>query len=131
MIYQLSTIGIVITLCLLKLKWKGKFFIFACVVYLCGGIWINQNYQGKGYGIEGFSRKIQFAFNELNIRKLENGYFKGNEGSWEMQEKLGYKKEGLRRKKYICLATGKEEDEILTGLFKEEWLKVKEKILEE
>lgn len=39
-----------------------------------------------------------------------------------MQESFGYKKEGLRRRKYICMATGKVEDEYLTGLLKEEWI---------
>ena len=88
-----------------------------------GGIWINQKYWGKGYGKEAFGKRIEFAFNDLNLRKLENGYFKGNERSFRMQESFGYKKEGIRRKKFICMATGKEEDEYLTGLLKEEWIK--------
>ena len=88
-----------------------------------GGIWISQKYWGKGYGKEAFGKRIEFAFANLNLRKLENGYFAGNEKSFKMQESFGYKKEGIRRKKYICMATGKVEDEYLTGLLKEEWIR--------
>lgn len=88
-----------------------------------GGIWISQKYWGKGYGQEAFGKRIEFAFECLNLRKLENGYFEGNEKSFRMQEHFGYKKEGIRRKKFVCMATGKIEDECLTGLLKEEWIR--------
>ena len=39
-----------------------------------------------------------------------------------MQEKFGYKKEGVRRQKYIPLSTGKITDEVVTGLLKDEWI---------
>lgn len=88
-----------------------------------GGIWINEKYHGKGYGTEAWGARIKFAFEVLGLRRLENGYFKGNIASWKMQEKFGYKNEGIRRKKFISLATGKIEDEYITGLLKEEWIK--------
>lgn len=43
-----------------------------------------------------------------------------------MQEKLGYKYEGIRRKKYLCLATNEYVDECITGLLKEEFIEWKE-----
>ncbi len=88
-----------------------------------GGIWLNENYQGKGYGTEAFKMKIEFGFEKFELRKMENGYFPGNEPSKHMQEKLGYKKEGIRRKHFLCLATGEYVDEVVTGLFKEEFLR--------
>jgi len=54
---------------------------------------------------------------------LENGYFKENEKSHKMQVRFGYKDEGIRRKKFISQATGNYEDEYITGLLKEEWIK--------
>ena len=39
-----------------------------------------------------------------------------------MQEKIGYKYEGLRRKKFLCLATNEYVDECITGLLKEEFV---------
>ena len=41
----------------------------------------------------------------------------------KMQEKLGYKKEGIRRKAMFCKADNEFKDEVITGLLKEEWLK--------
>lgn len=90
-----------------------------------GGIWINEKYHGKGYGTEAWGARIRYAFNEMGLRRLENGYFEGNESSFKMQEKFGYKNEGIRRKKFISMATGKVEDEYITGLLKEEWIDYK------
>ena len=57
-----------------------------------GGIWIANHHQGRGYGREAFEAKIRFAFRELGLTKLVNGYFDGNENSWAMQRKLGYRR---------------------------------------
>lgn len=90
-----------------------------------GGIWINEKYHGKGYGTEAWGARIKFAFEKLGLRRLENGYFKDNIASFKMQEKFGYKNEGIRRKKFISQATGNVEDEYITGLLKEEWMDYK------
>lgn len=88
-----------------------------------GGIWINEKYQGFGYGTEAFGARIKYAFETLGLRRLENGYFKENEKSHKMQLRFGYKDEGIRRKKFVSKATGKIEDEYITGLLIEEWIK--------
>ena len=87
-----------------------------------GGIWINENYQGYGYGSEAFGARIKYAFEVLGLRRLENGYFKENEKSHKMQLRFGYKDEGIRRKRFVSKATGKIEDEYITGLLKDEWI---------
>ncbi|MGC4045728.1 MAG: GNAT family protein [Armatimonas sp.] len=86
-----------------------------------GGIWINAKYQGMGYGKEAFGEKIRFAFESLNLRRLENGFFKGNDTSFAMQEQFGYKCEGERRQGFRCMADGEFKDECITGLLREEW----------
>ena len=88
-----------------------------------GGIWLNEKYQGHGYGSEAWGARIKYAFEVLGLRRLENGYFEGNERSWNMQKKFGYKQEGMRREKYIPLSTGKVTNEYVTGLLKSEWIK--------
>ena len=90
-----------------------------------GGIWISEKYQGFGYGTEAFSARIKYAFEVLGLRRLDNGYFKENEKSHKMQLSLGYKDEGIRRKCFVSKATGKIEDEYLTGLLKEEFIEYK------
>lgn len=88
-----------------------------------GGIWISEKYWGKGYGTEAFGARIKYAFEVLGLRRLENGYFKENEKSHKMQLRFGYKDEGIRRQKYVSRASGKIEDEYITGLLKDEWIK--------
>jgi len=87
-----------------------------------GGIWLNENYQRNGYGIEAFSCRIKYCFEVLGLRRIENGYFPNNEKSRKMQLKLGYKDEGIRRKRFLCLATNEYVDECVTGLLKEEFV---------
>ncbi len=88
-----------------------------------GGIWINEKYQGQGYGSEAFGARIKYAFEVLGLRRLENGYFKDNVRSRDMQLRFGFKNEGIRREKFVSKATGNLEDEYITGLLKEEWIK--------
>ena len=87
-----------------------------------GGIWLNEKYQRNGYGTEAFSIRNKYCFDVLGLRRIDNGYFKGNEKSRKMQLKLGYKDEGIRRKAFLCLATNKYMDECITGLLKEEFI---------
>lgn len=88
-----------------------------------GGIWISKKYFGNGYGTEAFGERIRFAFCTLGLRRLENGYIRGNPSSKKMQEKFGYKMEGLRRKAFRCMADGQIKDEYIMGLLAEEWIK--------
>ena len=90
-----------------------------------GGIWISEKYHGYGYGTEAWGARIEYAFNTLGLRRLENGFFDGNENSWKMQQKFGYQLEGIKRQRYKCIATGKIVDEHITGLLREEWIPYK------
>ena len=87
-----------------------------------GGIWLIEKYQKNGYGTEAFSARNKYCFDVLGLRRIENGYFPNNEKSRKMQIKLGYKDEGIRRKKFLCLATNEYVDECVTGLLKEEFI---------
>jgi RimJ/RimL family protein N-acetyltransferase len=90
-----------------------------------GGIWLNAKYHRKGYGSEAFDARLRFAFDGLRLRRIENGFFKGNTFSSGMQKRFGYRIEGMKRKAYICMADGKTKDEYLTGLLKEDWKPMK------
>ncbi len=87
-----------------------------------GGIWLHPDYHGHGYGSEAFGRRIAFAFVDLGLRRLENGFFDGNHASWNMQARFGYQIEGRKRKAYRCMADGQVKDEYITGLLVEDWL---------
>jgi len=84
-----------------------------------GGIWIADQYQGHGYGREAFEAKIRFAFRELGLTKLVNGYFDGNENSWAMQRKLGFRRMG--EVPGLCMADGRQTIEHVTTLLRSDW----------
>lgn len=86
-----------------------------------GGIWLSSRYQGHGYGSEAFGEKVRFAFEDLNLRRLENGYFSGNAASQRLQQRFGYRTEGIKRQAYRCLADNQLKDEYITGLLRDEW----------
>ncbi|HEV2513411.1 GNAT family protein [Bosea sp. (in: a-proteobacteria)] len=84
-----------------------------------GGIWIANGYHGRGYGREAFGAKIRFAFRDLGLTKLVNGYFDGNESSWAMQRKLGYRPAGEVASR--CMADGRPTIEHVTTLLRSDW----------
>lgn len=86
-----------------------------------GGIWINARYQGCGYGSEAFGERIRFAFEGLGLKRLENGFFEGNEGSWKMQQRFGYTLEHGNVRALHCAADGETKKEHVTGLSVEDW----------
>jgi RimJ/RimL family protein N-acetyltransferase len=88
-----------------------------------GGIWLNSRYLGQGYGTEAFGERNRFAFENLGLRRLDNGFFVGNDASRRMQERLGYRIEGTKRQALRCMADGDIKDETITGLLREDWVR--------
>jgi RimJ/RimL family protein N-acetyltransferase len=84
-----------------------------------GGIWLARGHQGRGYGREAFEAKIRFAFCELGLTTLVNGYFDGNEHSWAMQRQLGYRRVGEVGSR--CMADGRQTIEHVTMLLRSDW----------
>ncbi|AZO78272.1 hypothetical protein BLM15_12095 [Bosea sp. Tri-49] len=84
-----------------------------------GGIWIANGYQARGYGREAFEAKIRLAFCDLGLTKLVNGYFDGNENSWAMQRKLGYRR--VAEVPSRCMADGRQTIEHVTTLLRSDW----------
>ncbi|HEV7305720.1 GNAT family protein [Ensifer sp.] len=84
-----------------------------------GGIWIAGRYQGRGYGREAFEAKIRFAFDDLGLTKLVNGYFDGNENSWAMQRRLGFRR--VSDVPSRSMADGRQTIEHVTTLLRSDW----------
>jgi hypothetical protein len=55
----------------------------------------------------------------LGLTKLVNGYFDGNENSWSMQHKLGYRRVGEVASR--CMADGRQTIEHVTALLRSDW----------
>lgn len=62
-----------------------------------------EEYQKKGIGTEALRTAIKFAFEKMNLHRLEAEVIEFNEPSKKLVEKLGFKLEGtLREAKYSC-----------------------------
>ncbi len=93
------------------------------------GSWINKKYWRKGYILEAKIPILDFAFNKLNLIKIETEAFVKNKASNNMSKKLGFKKEGTKRKSCIPKATGEILDSNIYGILKEEWEKSRPKLI--
>ena len=85
------------------------------------GSWINKSYWRNGYITEAKIAVNDFAFNELNLRRLNSFVNNNNIASNATQIKIGYKLEGTRKKASRSKATGEIHDDNVYGLLKEDW----------
>lgn len=73
----------------------------------------------KGYGTEAMQLLIEYAFNVLDLHRLELMTFTYNKRGLRVWEKCGFKKEGVMRK--ARLVDGKWQDVIFLALLKDEY----------
>lgn len=95
------------------------------------GSWINKKYWRKGYLLEAKVPALDFIFNKLKLRKIETGAYRENTASNNMSKKLGFKLEGIRKKSLKSKVDSKIHDNVLYGLFKEDWKRRRPKIIKE
>jgi RimJ/RimL family protein N-acetyltransferase len=74
---------------------------------------------GKGYGHEATQLALAFAFNELNLYRVQVTVFSYNERSLSLVEKVGFQREGVYRE--FLQRDGKRYDMILYGMLRHEW----------
>jgi len=86
------------------------------------GYWLGEKYWRQGIMSEALEKMLDFAFNELNLRRIEAGTFAENLASQRLLEKFGFRKEGIKRQGYRAKATGRIHDDVLYGLLREEYL---------
>jgi len=84
-----------------------------------GGYWLGEDYWGKGIATEAWKMISDYAFKNFNIRRMEAGVFSWNIASAKVQEKCGFKKEGVKRSSVIRM--GRVGDEIMYALTRKDW----------
>jgi len=62
------------------------------------GYIFNKKYQGKGYATEAIQYFIQIQFSKLNVHKIVAHCNPKNKKSWQLLERLKFKREGKLRK---------------------------------
>ena len=84
---------------------KGDDTAVGCIGVLCGGdsnfsipdnegeisYWLGVPYWGKGLTTEAVEALIRYSFETLRLKRLWCGYFDGNERSWRVQQKSGFR----------------------------------------
>ena len=82
--------------------------------------WLREDAWGNGYTTEASRKILNFAFDTLNINRIESCGGKDNPGTYKVMEKIGLKYEG-ERKEGIFYYYGGLENLVLYGITKEEY----------
>jgi ribosomal-protein-serine acetyltransferase len=61
------------------------------------GYWLGASFQGKGLVVKSCRALVEYAFNELNLNRVEIRCGVENKKSRKIPEKLGFKEEGIVR----------------------------------
>jgi RimJ/RimL family protein N-acetyltransferase len=75
--------------------------------------------RGSGYGKEAIALLLDFAFEELNLHRVQLNVFTYNNSAISLYEKLGFKREGVYRE--FIHRDGKRWDMYLYGILRYEW----------
>ncbi len=81
--------------------------------------WLAPEYHGQGYGSDGATQLITYAFEDKNFRRIEAAVGSFNEPSIGLLESLGFQHEGTRRE--AAWYRGEYHDMQLYGLLRAEW----------
>lgn len=83
------------------------------------GLWIGQEFHGKGYGTLAVRWLLAYGFGKLGMQKIEAQIYTGNMASRKIFEKNGFIQEGLIRK--ASLKRGQAQDDWLMGITREDY----------
>ena len=80
-----------------------------------------RDFWGKGFGTEAMQLILQYAFTELNLRRVTLTVFEYNQRAIRSYEKVGFRHEGRQRER--ILREGKRWDILYMGILREDWSK--------
>lgn len=82
------------------------------------------SHRGKGYGVDAIMATMRYAFDELNLERLDGSMIEYNHHSLATYcgKKLGWKEEGRRRNYFF--RKGRYWDQIVVGVTKQDYLDV-------
>jgi RimJ/RimL family protein N-acetyltransferase len=83
----------------------------------------DKQYWSRGYGTEAASLIIRYGFEQLNLHRISSSAWSFNERSIRLHLKLGFREEGRRIESVY--RNGSFCDEVMFGLLRQEWLKLK------
>jgi RimJ/RimL family protein N-acetyltransferase len=85
------------------------------------GIWLGRTYWDEGLGTDAVRTLCRFAFDHMNLQRIELTVFETNPRAKRAYEKVGFVVEGTRRRSEF--AGGQHVDSFLMGLLSEELIR--------
>jgi ribosomal-protein-alanine N-acetyltransferase len=82
------------------------------------GYWMGAPYAGKGFMSAAVRAVVAFAFDSLNLNRVEAACLPTNNASIRLLEKVGFTREGYARK-YLCI-DGRWQDHLLYGIVRDD-----------
>jgi len=102
-----------------NIDWKNRFGE--------AGIMIGEKeFHNQGYGTEAMELLLEYAFNTVNLNRIELNVYDYNTRAIKLYKKLGFTEEGRRRQ--FMWNKGSYHDAILMGMLTEEWRERKKSI---
>lgn len=84
------------------------------------GYWLTEKHVRKGYMTEALALVLDYAFDRMNLHRIEAGTLPHNAASRGVLDKLGFVEEGLARK-YLKIA-GIWQDHVIYATLCDDWL---------
>ena len=78
-----------------------------------------KEYWSKGYGTDTVRALLRFAFEQMNLNRVELGTFDFNERAQACYRKCGFVEEGRRREDRFI--DGRYHDLVIMGILRREW----------
>jgi len=97
------------------INWKSRNAITGIIIG-------EKNYWNQGYGTDAEMLILYFAFNILNLRKVCSSVYSSNPRSLRCHQNCGFEIEGTKRQQIF--KNGTYQDEIILGVFRDEWEKI-------
>lgn len=83
------------------------------------GYILNRRFWGNGYVNEALTALLDFAFEKMNLHRIEADIDPRNTASVKTVERLGFEREGLLRERWIV--GGEIQDSLFYGLLENDW----------
>jgi RimJ/RimL family protein N-acetyltransferase len=83
------------------------------------GIMIAKEHHSKGFALDASMTRQKYAFEELQLNRLEGHILDNNKASQRLAEKAGFKVEGTRRR--AVYKNGKYHDVVIVAILKEDY----------
>jgi len=102
------------TVSLFNCDWVNRFASLGIAIYEPAD-------RGKGYGHDSINLLLDFAFNTLNLNRVELETYDFNQRAQRCFKKVGFKEVGRRRKTHFI--DGEYRDTLIMDILREEWSK--------